>query len=54
MGRASFDTSRADADLGLDFIPAARTASDMAAQLIRLGIVAGPGGSTQKAVKKQD
>ena len=39
LGRATFDTSRVRADLGLDFIPAARTANDMAAALIRLGIV---------------
>ena len=43
LGRASFDTSRAVEDLGLDFIPAARTANDMAAALVRLGIVADAG-----------
>ena len=54
MGRASFDTSRAVADLGLEFISAACTANDMAAQLIRLGIVADVGATAQKPVKKQD
>ena len=52
MGRASFDNSRAVADLGLDFIPAARTANDMAAQLIKLGIVPEAGAKPQNEVKK--
>ena len=54
MGRASFDTSRAVSDLGLDFISASRTANDMAAQLIRLGIVAELGAKKLEAIKKQE
>lgn len=48
LGRASFDTSRAVADLGLDFIPAQRTANDMAAALVKLGIVADASADKQK------
>ena len=51
LGRASFDTSRAVAGLGLEFIPAARTANDMAAALVRLGIVADAAAGKQQ--KKQ-
>ncbi len=53
LGRASFDTSRAVEDLGLEFIPAARTANDMAAALIRLGIVADATGSAAKQQKQK-